>query len=292
VARDETPLRRIFADFFTSPGAVVALALLCVIVGVAFAAPLISPQNPYDLAQLDLRDGKLPPGAVASGGGTFWLGSDARGRDLVSAILYGLRISLAVGVLSTIVALSLGLALGLTAACGGRVGSLIRRIADLELSFPAILIAVILLVVLGQGLGNVIAALVAVQWAYYARTVGDAALVEKRKEYIEAARGLALASPRIVFRHLLPNCLRPLLVVVTVQLAAAVMMEATLSFLGLGLPATEPSLGLLIADGYPYLLSGKYWMSFFPGIALLLTLASMHLVADRLRDVLDPRLQP
>lgn len=292
MARDETPLRRIFADFFTSPGAVVALALLCVIVGVAFAAPLISPQNPYDLAQLDLRDGKLPPGAVASGGGTFWLGSDARGRDLVSAILYGLRISLAVGVLSTIVALSLGLALGLTAACGGRVGSLIRRIADLELSFPAILIAVILLVVLGQGLGNVIAALVAVQWAYYARTVGDAALVEKRKEYIEAARGLALASPRIVFRHLLPNCLRPLLVVVTVQLAAAVMMEATLSFLGLGLPATEPSLGLLIADGYPYLLSGKYWMSFFPGIALLLTLASMHLVADRLRDVLDPRLQP
>jgi peptide/nickel transport system permease protein len=259
---------------------------------VAFAAPLISPQNPYDLAQLDLRDGKLPPGAVASGGGTFWLGSDARGRDLVSAILYGLRVSLAVGVMSTIVALSLGLALGLTVACGGRVGSLIRRIADLELSFPAILIAVILLVVLGQGLGNVIAALVAVQWAYYARTVGDAALVEKRKEYIEAARGLALASPRIVFRHVLPNCLRPLLVVVTVQLAAAVMMEATLSFLGLGLPATEPSLGLLIADGYPYLLSGKYWMSFFPGIALLLTLASMHLVADRLRDVLDPRLQP
>lgn len=292
MARDATPLRRIFADFFASPGAVAAFVLLCVIVGVAFAAPWISPQNPYDLAQLDLRDGKLPPGAVASGGGTFWLGSDGRGRDLVSAILYGLRISLAVGALSTIIALTLGLALGLTEACGGRVGSLIRRIADLELSFPALLITVIVLVVLGPGLGNVIAAVVSVQWANYARTVGDAALVEKGKEYIEAARGLALAPPRIVFRHLLPNCLRPLLVVVTVELAAAIMLEATLSFLGLGLPTGEPSLGLQIADGYPYLLSGKYWMSFFPGIALLLTLASMHLVADRLRDVLNPRLQP
>jgi peptide/nickel transport system permease protein len=159
------------------------------------------------------------------------------------------------------------------------------------LSFPAILIALILIAVLGQGTGKVIAALVTIQWAYYARTVRGAALVEKRKEYIEAARCLALPPSRIVFRHLLPNCLPPLIVVATVQVAAAIALEATLSFLGLGLPITEPSLGLLIANGYQYLLSGKYWISFFPGIALLLTIVSINLVADHLRDVLNPRLQ-
>ena len=165
------------------------------------------------------------------------------------------------------------------------------RIVDIQLSFPAILIALILIAVLGQGTGKVIAALVTVQWAYYARTVRSAALVEKRKEYIEAARCLALSPARIVFRHLLPNCLPPMIVVATVQVAAAIALEATLSFLGLGLPITEPSLGLLIANGYQYLLSGKYWISFFPGIALLCTIVSINLVADQLRDVLNPRLQ-
>ena len=165
------------------------------------------------------------------------------------------------------------------------------RIADIQLSFPAILIALILLAVLGQGTCKIITALVTVQWAYYARTVRGAALVEKRKEYIEAARCLALSPSRIVFRHLLPNCLPPLIVVATVQVAAAIALEATLSFLGLGLPITEPSLGLLIANGYQYLLSGKYWISFFPGVALLLTIVSINLVADQLRDVLNPRLQ-
>ena len=165
------------------------------------------------------------------------------------------------------------------------------RIVDIQLSFPAILIALILIAVLGQGTGKVITALVTVQWAYYARTVRGAALVEKRKEYIEAARCLALSPARIVFRHLLPNCLPPMIVVATVQVAAAIALEATLSFLGLGLPITEPSLGLLIANGYQYLLSGKYWISFFPGIALLLTIVSINLVADQLRDVLNPRLQ-
>lgn len=279
------------AAFFANPTAVVGLALLVVIVVVALAAPLISAQNPYDLAQLDVSDGKLPPGAAASGGGTFWLGSDERGRDMLSAILYGLRSSLAVGLSSTIIALAIGLVLGLIAACGDRAGVLITRIADIQLSFPAILIAVILLVLFGQGLGQIIAALVGVQWAYYARAVCGAARVEKGKEYIEAVRGLALAPSRIAFRHLLPNCLPPLLVVATVQLAAAVTLEATLSFLGLGLPVTEPSLGLLIASGYPYMLSGKYWMIFFPGLALLLTIACINLVADRLREVVNPRLQ-
>jgi len=167
----------------------------------------------------------------------------------------------------------------------------IMRIVDIQLSFPAILIALILIAVLGQGTGKVIAALITVQWAYYARTVRSAALVEKRKEYMEAATCLALPPSHIVFRHLLPNCLPPMIVVATVQVAAAIALEATLSFLGLGLPITEPSLGLLIANGYQYLLSGKYWISFFPGIALLLTIVSINLVADQLRDVLNPRLQ-
>jgi peptide/nickel transport system permease protein len=259
---------------------------------IAIFAPLISPQNPYDLAQLDVMDSRLPPGSPSPTGGTFWLGTDDQGRDMLSAIFYGLRISLSVGVIATVIALAIGLALGLVAAYfGGRIETLIMRIADIQLSFPAILIALILLAVLGQGMFKIIAALVTVQWAYYARTVRSAALVEKRKEYIEAARCLALAPSRIVFRHLLPNCLPPLIVVATVQVAAAIALEATLSFLGLGLPITEPSLGLLIANGYQYLLSGKYWISFFPGVALLLTIVSINLVADQMRDVLNPRLQ-
>jgi len=291
--RDGTsPLGRIAADFVSNPVAVAGLALLAMIVAAAIFAPLISPQNPYDLAQIDIIDSKLPPGSASTTGGTFWLGTDDQGRDMLSAIFYGLRISLTVGVVSTALALLIGLAAGLAAAyLGGRVEMLIMRIVDIQLSFPSILIALILIAVLGQGTGKVITALVTVQWAYYARTVRSAALVEKRKEYIEAARCLALSPARIVFRHLLPNCLPPMIVVATVQVAAAIALEATLSFLGLGLPITEPSLGLLIANGYQYLLSGKYWISFFPGIALLLTIVSINLVADQLRDVLNPRLQ-
>jgi peptide/nickel transport system permease protein len=288
----ETPLRRIAADFADNPVAVFGLALLAALVLVAFFAPVISPQNPYDLAQLDIMDSRLPPGSPTPSGGRFWLGTDDQGRDMLSAIFYGLRISLSVGVIATTIALAIGLAMGLIAAYfGGWIEGLIMRVADIQLSFPAILIALILLAVLGQGMFKIIAALVTVQWAYYARTVRSAALVEKRKEYIEAARCLALGPSRIVFRHLLPNCLPPLMVVATVQVAAAIALEATLSFLGLGLPITEPSLGLLIANGYQYLLSGKYWISFFPGVALLLTIVSINLVADQLRDVLNPRLQ-
>jgi peptide/nickel transport system permease protein len=287
----ETPLARIVTDFAANPVAVFGAVLFLCILLLAVFAPLIAPQNPYDLAQLDVMDGRLPPGSPAPGGGTYWLGTDDQGRDMLSAIFYGLRISLGVGAASTLCALCLGLTMGLAAAyLGGRIETLIMRIVDIQLSFPAILIALILIAVLGQGIGKVIAALVTIQWAYYARTVRSAALVEKRKEYVEAARCLALSPARIVFRHLLPNCLPPLIVVATVQVAAAIALEATLSFLGLGLPITEPSLGLLIANGYQYLLSGKYWISFFPGIALLLTIVSINLVADELRDVLNPRL--
>ena len=290
--REQTPLQRAVADFAQSKLALSGLALLTLILLLALFAPLISPQNPYDLAQLDVQDSRLPPGASSGDGLTFWLGSDDQGRDILSGIFYGLRISLGVGVASTLCALIIGLAMGLCAAYfGGRTDGVIMRIVDIQLSFPAILIALILLALLGQGIGKTIVALITVQWAYYARTVRSTALVERRKEYIEAAMCLALPPARIVFRHLLPNCLPPLIVIATVQVAAAIALEATLSYLGIGVPITEPSLGLLIKNGFDYMLSGKYWISFFPGIALVLTIVSINLVADQLRDVLNPRLQ-
>jgi len=289
----ESPWRRFTADFAESRLALAGLGLLLAILVVAVLAPVISPQNPYDLAQLDVMDSKLAPGEPSSSTGRpYLLGTDDQGRDMLSGILYGLRISLSVGIASTVLALAIGLVLGLAAAYfGGWLDTVVMRLADIQLSFPAILIALILLAVLGQGVDKIIVALVTVQWAYYARTVRSAALVERQKEYMEAARGLALPRARIVLRHLLPNCLPPLIVVATVQVAHAIALEATLSFLGLGLPITEPSLGLLIANGFQYLLSGKYWISFYPGLALLLTIVAINLVADQLRDVLNPRLR-
>ena len=272
--------------------AVAAVAVLFLILLSAVLAPFITPQNPYNLAQLDIMDSKLAPGAKAGEGFTFWLGSDDQGRDMVSAILYGLRISLGVGVASTLAALALGMAIGLISAyAGGWVDNLIMRLVDLQLSFPSILIALILLAVVGQGVDKIVIALIAVQWAYYARTVRGAALVEKRKEYVDAARVMAFSNLRIVFRHILPNVLPAMIVVATVQVAHAIALEATLSFLGLGMPITEPSLGLLIANGFAHLLSGRYWISFYPGVALLITIVAINLVGDRLRDVLNPRLQ-
>jgi len=288
----ESPLKRFWLEFAESKLALVGLGLLLLVVFVALAAPWLSPQNPFDLSQLDLLDGKLAPGEKSMAGKTFLLGTDDQGRDMLSGIFYGLRTSLGVGVLSTVFALSIGLVFGMLAAYfGGWVDTLIMRVVDIQLSFPAILIALILLAVFGQGVDKVIIALVTVQWAYYARTVRAAALVERQKEYVEAATVLALSQTRIVFRHMLPNCLPPLIVVATVQVAHAISLEATLSFLGLGMPVTEPSLGLLISNGFTYLMSGKYWISFYPGLALLITVMSINLVADQLRDVMNPRLK-
>jgi peptide/nickel transport system permease protein len=288
----EGPFRRFLAEFAESRLALGGLVVFVAIALVAILAPLIAPQNPYDLATLDLLDGRLPPGSRSMDGVLYALGTDDQGRDMLSAIFYGLRTSLGVGASSAVFALLIGGALGLVAAyVGGRLETVIMRIVDIQLSFPSILVALILVAVLGQGVGKIIIALVTVQWAYYARTVRSTALVERQKDYIEAARGLALGHARILFRHLMPNCLPPLIVVVTVQVAHAIALEATLSFLGIGLPITEPSLGLLIANGFQYMMSGKYWISFFPGLALLLTIVSINLVGDRLRDVLNPRLR-
>jgi peptide/nickel transport system permease protein len=287
----ESPWQRFSKQFAESHLALAGLALLVVIIAIALFAPWIAPQNPYDLGKLDLLDARLPPGAQSADGMTYWLGTDGQGRDMLSAILYGLRVSLYVGVASGVIALTLGAVMGVLAAyLGGRFEQIVMRIVDIQLGFPAILVALILLAVLGKGVDKIIIALVTVQWAYYARTARSAALVERSKEYIEAARALGLGAGRIVLRHLLPNALPPLIVVGTVQVAHAIALEATLSFLGLGLPPTEPSLGLLIANGYEVLMSGKYWISVYPGIALLVTILSINLVGDQLRDVLNPRL--
>ena len=287
----ETPFRQFSAGFARDRLAVGALVLLAVILLAAIFAPWVTPQNPYNLAQLDIMDSKLAPGMKATAGFTFWMGSDEQGRDMFSAILYGLRISLGVGVVSTVFALAIGMAIGLVSAyAGGWLDNLIMRLVDLQLSFPSILIALVLLAVLGQGVDKIVIALITVQWAYYARTVRGAALAERRKEYVDAARVMAFSNARIVFRHILPNVLPPLIVVATVQVAHAIALEATLSFLGLGMPITSPSLGLLISNGFAHLLSGRYWISFFPGVALLVTIVAINLVGDRLRDVLNPRL--
>jgi peptide/nickel transport system permease protein len=291
-AREETPLRRFVRSFIEDRLALFGLALFLLIVLLAIAAPLIAPQNPYDLASVDVLDSRQPPGTAAGEGFTMWLGSDGVGRDLLSGILYGLRISLMVGAFSGLLAATLGAAIGLVAAyAGGRTETAIMRLVDLQLSLPSVLVALILVAALGKGVDKIIIALVMVQWAYYARTVRGSALVERRKEYVEAAQSLGLSHARTVFRHILPNCLAPVIVIVTVQTAHAISLEATLSFLGVGLPQTEPSLGVLIANGFQYMLSGSYWISVFPGFALLLTIVSINLVGDRLRDVLNPRLE-
>lgn len=289
----DTPFTRFLRRFFASRIATSGLILLMLIVLAALFAPVISPQNPYDLARIDIMDSHLEPGTTSMEGHlTYLLGTDDQGRDMLSAILYGLRISVMVGVASTSIALTIGLLLGLLAGyAGGRTDALIMRVADLQLAFPPILVALVLLALTGRGIDKIMIALVTVQWAYYARTTRSTALVERKKEYIEAASLLGLSPLRIMFRHLLPNCMPPLIVVAALQVASAISLEATLSFLGLGLPVTEPSLGLLISNGFQYLMSGKYWISFFPGVALLATVVAINLVADQLRDVLNPRLQ-
>lgn len=275
-----------------SKAATLAAIACLALVAVAILAPWIAPQDPYDLASLSIMDGRLPPGSESMDGWTYWLGTDAQGRDMLSAMLYGLRTSLSVGVLSGIFALAAGTTLGLVAAyVGGRIDTLVMRVVDLMLGFPTILVALMMLAVLGQGVGKVILALVVVQWAYFARAVRAAALVERGKEYVEAAQCLGLSKARILFSHLLPNCLPPVIVIGTIQVAHAIAAEATLSFLGIGLPITEPSLGLLIANGYQVLLAGLYWISVFPGLLLLALIFSINIVGDRLREALNPRLQ-
>jgi peptide/nickel transport system permease protein len=281
----------VWQKFARSPTAVIAATVVLALVFTAMFGPSLVPQNPYDLAQLGLGDNMMPPGTQAEAGFTFLLGSDAQGRDMLSTMIYGLRTSVLVAISACVGGMTLGLLVGLTAGYfGGRVDTILMRIVDFKLSFPTILVALMIMAFLGQGVVKLIIALVVVQWAYFARVSRGTALVERGKDYIEAARGQRLSDWRIITGHLMPNCLAPIIVVGTLQLASAIATEATLSFLGIGLPITEPSLGLLIANGYQHLLTGQYWVSVFPGLLLVILIFSINIAGDRLREVLNPRL--
>ena len=275
----------------SNPITFISVILLALIVGCAIFAPLIAPTDPYDLSVVSILDGRLAPGEEMFDGTIAWMGTDGAGRDVLSAIIYGLRTSLIVAISSALIALSIGIFIGLIAAFyGGKVDSFLMRIVDIQLSFPAILVALVLLALLGKGVDKVIIALAVVQWAVYARTVRAAATVERHKEYIEAASCLGLSNTRIIWKHLLPNSVSSLIVLATLQTAHSISIEATLSFLGVGVPITEPSLGSLISNGFDYILSGAYWITFFPGIMLLATVAAINIFGDQLRAIINPRL--
>jgi peptide/nickel transport system permease protein len=283
-------LRNFWSDYRQSWVAIAALIVIMTLLIGSFFAPWLVPQDPYDLAALDWLDAFLPPGTEGSGGYTHLLGTDNAGRDMLSAILYGLRTSFMIGISAGVLALAVGITVGLTAAYfGGRIEALLMRIVDLQLSMPAILLALVMVAMLGQGIPQIIFALVVAQYAYFARTTHGAASVERRKDYIEAARSTPLPTWRVMFKHLLPNVLPPLIVVATVQVASAISLEATLSFLGVGLPLTEPSLGSLISNGFKYIHAGRSWLSIYPGIFLMITVVAINLVGDQVRTVIDPR---
>lgn len=290
-------------QFFRSPLTVLAAIVTLLLLLAALAAPWISPQNPFDPATLNLMDGFTPPMQVNEfTGNHYWLGADAQGRDIFSAILYGLRVSLLVGLAAVALAAFMGITLGLLSGyLGGWVDALIMRIADVQLSFPSILIA---LLIFGVFRGIVppalqdkmvvyvlIIAIALSDWVQYARTVRSSTLAEKNKEYVQAARVIGLPAPLILLRHILPNVLGPVLVIATIGLALAIILESTLSFLGVGVPPTQPSLGTLIRVGQDFLFSGEWWIVFFPGLTLLVLALSVNLLGDWLRDALNPRLR-
>ena len=286
-----TPLRKqVLKRIRNKPTMRGAAILLACLVLLAILAPFITVQNPYDLSSLSVMDNRLPPGSSSMTGMTYWLGTDAQGRDMVSAILYGLRTSLLVGLLSTLGAMIIGVTAGLFAAqIGDFVDTIIMRFVDFMLGFPSILVALVLLASVGRGIDKVIFAIIVVQWAQYARLMRASAMVERRKEYIEAAVNFGLPTRHIMLAHLLPNSVGSVLVMSTISIAGAITLEATLSFLGVGVPVTQPSLGLLIANGFEYLLSGEYWIAVFPGIALVLLIISLNFVGDRVRRSFNVR---
>jgi peptide/nickel transport system permease protein len=268
-----------------------AITMLCLLI--AFLATIISPQNPYDLTQLYLQNSYMPPTLLSKWSyEPFVLGSDGQGRCMYSAILYGMRISLYVGLSSTVISAVFGTLLGLVAGyVGGRTDALIMRIADIQLSFPAILIALVIMALWGQGLFKIIIAISVVNWVFYARTARGSTLSEREKDYVDAARATGVSTTVIMVREILPNIVAPVIVIATVRIAHAIILESTLSFLGLGVPITEPSLGSLINEGYQVLFSGYWWITIFPGLGLMLIVLGINQLGDRLRDVLNPRLK-
>lgn len=281
--------REFWEEFRESKSGIFGAALTLLLILAALFAPLISPQNPYDLTQLFLEDSNLAPKWTL---GKFMLGSDGQGRDLYSAILYGLRVSLYVGLSSTAISAIFGTLIGLLAGyMGGKTDAIIMRIADIQLSFPAILIALVIMSLWGQGLFKIIIAISVVTWVFYARTARGSTLSEREKDYVDSARAAGMTSSAIMLREVLPNIVAPIIVIGTVRVANSIILESTLSFLGLGVPITEPSLGSLIYEGYQVLFSGFWWSSVLPGLALMGIVLGVNLLGDRLRDVLNPRLK-
>ena len=288
-------------SFRSSPVAILAALIALVCAFCALFAGWVAPHNPFDLATLELSDARLPPVWIEGGSSKYLLGTDDQGRDILSALIYGARISLIVGLASVLLSVVVGVALGLVAGFrGGWVDGLLMRLCDVMLSFPAILIALLIAGVAravfpnapeSLAFGVLILAISLTGWVQYARTVRGSTLVERNKEYVQAARVTGVAPMRIMRKHVLPNVLGPVMVLATIQVATAIITEATLSFLGVGVPPTSPSLGTLIRVGNDYLFSGEWWITIFPGVMLVLIALSVNLLGDWLRDALNPRLR-
>tara|TARA_B100000989_G_scaffold7120_1_gene4910 strand:+ start:5848 stop:6780 length:933 start_codon:yes stop_codon:yes gene_type:complete len=289
-------------SFFTTPGAIIAASITFLAIAAAFAAPLIAPYNPFDPSQISLWDGKLPPAWSDGGSSAYLLGTDNQGRDMLSTILYGGRISILVGIAAVFLGMLLGVTLGVISGYfGGFTDTIIMRIADVQLTIPGILVAILI-----NGIGRaalplelreefaiyvVIVAIGLTDWPQFARVARGATLVEAEKEYVQAAKLIGLPKLTIIRRHILPNTLRPVLVIATIGLALAIIAEATLSFLGQGIPPTTPSLGTLIRVGNEFLFSGLWWITLFPAIALIILVFSVNLLGDWMRDALNPKLR-
>jgi peptide/nickel transport system permease protein len=292
---------RILYDLLRDPMAVTSMAIVLLLVGASFGAPLVAPHNPYDTATIDIMDSEIPPVWMEEGESRFLLGTDSQGRDMLSTMLYGMRVSLLIGLGAVALQAFLGIIVGLTAGYHGkRLDAFLMRLADVQLSFSTYMVAIffgaLFQAAFGMGLYErfavpmLIAVIGFAEWPQYARTVRASVLAEKKKEYLEAARVIGLKPNRIMWRHILPNTMTPVLVISTVQVANAIMSEAALSFMGLGMPVTRPSLGSLIKAGFDYIFSGSWWITIFPGIALVLLILSINLLGDWLRDYLNPKL--
>jgi peptide/nickel transport system permease protein len=290
-----------FYGFLRDPVAVGSFGVLAVLMLAAFASPLIAPHDPYDPATIDIMDARIPPAWSEGGDRRFLLGTDAQGRDILSTMLYGMRVSIIIGLGATLLQASLGIIIGLTAGyCGRRIDSFLMRTADVQLSFSTYMVAIFLGAIFQAAFGMsryetfavpfLIIVIGLAEWPKYARTVRASVLAEKNKEYVEAAKVIGFGAGRIMWRHILPNTLTPVLVISTLQVASCIMSEAALSFIGLGMPPTRPSLGSLIKAGFEFFLSGQWWITLFPGVLLVVLIVAINLFGDWLRDFLNPRL--
>ncbi len=281
-----------FYNFRRSAGAIAGALIVFLFLLIVTAGPYFVPQNPYDIANLDLNDAYKPPMWLDGGDENFPLGTDEQGRDVLSAVVYGSRTSLFIGISAMFLSCVLGTFIGLTAGYfGGRLDAFLMRVVDIQLSFPAMLVALFIMAAFGRGMGKLIIALTIVGWVLYARTVRGAVLVEKNKEYVDGARLIGLSPFPIILRHILPNVMTPLIVIATIQVGNVILTEATLSYLGVGVPVTQPSLGLLVKNGYDVLFSGLWWSSVIPCSFIMLLVFGINLLGDFLRDEFNPRLR-